>query len=95
MDDNRIYNTISQLTNEKIDPEIEKKWRDKLIAEIRPNYVITGHNHIATIEKNSSYTLLNPGSICKPKDHEKGSYMIGEYNHNKNDWEFKIKRIII
>jgi calcineurin-like phosphoesterase family protein len=25
MDDNRIYNTISQLTNEKIDPEIEKK----------------------------------------------------------------------
>lgn len=40
--------------------------------------IIHGHTHIPTVEKNETYTYLNPGSVSFPKSEHGSSYIIYE-----------------
>lgn len=54
--------------------------------------VIFGHTHVAKSQKfvNEKY-FFNPGSLVRPRDSNKGSYII--LNITKNDFSFEIHRI--
>jgi predicted phosphodiesterase len=48
--------------------------------EYEVTYVFFGHTHAFTKFKENGIHFLNPGSIAKPRDHIKGSYVIMEIN---------------
>jgi putative phosphoesterase len=67
------------------------KWRDDKIKEIKPDYVITGHTHIAGVYEKNGVVFINPGSLNFPRfPQEHPSYIIGTDNDDGNfDWNVK------
>lgn len=48
--------------------------------EYEAAFVFFGHTHAYTDFKENGIRFVNPGSIAKPRDHTKGSYVIMEIN---------------
>ena len=44
--------------------------------EYQVDFVFFGHTHTYTNFKENNIRFINPGSIAKPRDHRKGSYII-------------------
>lgn len=47
--------------------------------------VFFGHTHIPYLEKSDDITIMNPGSLTRPRDGSDGSYGIVEINDGKAD----------
>jgi predicted phosphodiesterase len=73
-EEGRIAKTISKRTGLIFDAY---QWKSELLEKEKPNYVITGHTHVAHIIKEKNYTLINPGSPTVPRGESKPSYAIG------------------
>lgn len=52
-------------------------------AEQGADIVVYGHTHVADIEKMGGVTVLNPGSIARPRDGAKGSFLIMDLEPDK------------
>ena len=48
-------------------------------CEAGADIAVYGHTHIA-LEERGEVTVLNPGSIARPRDDQRGSFMLVELN---------------
>lgn len=64
-------------------------------SEINQNtkIIISGHTHIASIQKFSNIYFINPGSLSRPRDDLYGSYIVIIFDQKTNLFDIKIKRI--
>ena len=72
------------------------KIQDSLFLENNDyDIVVFGHTHTVKVLKsvNGNKFFFNPGSLTRPRDNEKGSYIILEIS--KNNISYEIKRIEI
>jgi len=69
-----------------------------LINKNKPDIVITGHTHVAKIQKekvgNNEFLVVNPGSLVVPREQKEnkklhGTYIIGTAKNGK--FKFKVK----
>jgi predicted phosphodiesterase len=102
-DDSRIMKTVAKQTGKVIDIT---SWKNKVIAEVKPNIVICGHTHVPTLElgveykiKNKTYKfdVLNPGTANVEKNRSKtftnATYIVGTINDGKKP-NWKIVKIV-
>jgi len=70
---------------------LSKKYK-QLIKDKKIDYIISGHTHIPYIYPlNYGYTMMNPGSMFKPRNASGRSYIVGTFD-GKN-FKFKINII--
>ena len=55
---------------------------EQAAAEVKADLVIYGHTHVAELEL-GEISVLNPGSIARPRDASRGSFMVAELIANK------------
>ena len=71
----RIFLTHGHLFNVRFDTEMLAEAARKAGADI----AVYGHTHIALVE-HGDVTVLNPGSIARPRDEQCGSFMLVDLN---------------
>jgi predicted phosphodiesterase len=71
---------------------LQKKYK-QAIKDKKIDYIISGHTHVPYITNlYYGYTIMNPGSIHKPRDVDAGkTYILGIYKNNKIN--FKICKV--
>ena len=71
----RIFLTHGHLFNVRFDTAMLQEAARAAGADI----AVYGHTHIA-LEERGEVTVLNPGSIARPRDDQRGSFMLVELN---------------
>ena len=71
----RIFLTHGHLFNVRLDTGMLAEAARTTGADI----VVYGHTHIALVE-HGDVTVLNPGSIARPRDEQRGSFMLVDLN---------------
>ena len=71
----RIFLTHGHLFNVRFDTEMLAEAARTAGADI----AVYGHTHIALVE-HGDVTVLNPGSIARPRDEQRGSFMLVDLN---------------
>ena len=71
----RIFLTHGHLFNVRFDTAMLAA----AARETGANIAVYGHTHIA-LEEYGDVTVLNPGSIARPRDERRGSFMLAELN---------------
>ena len=71
----RIFLTHCHLFNVRFDTAMLQEAARAAGADI----AVYGHTHIA-LEERGEVTVLNPGSIARPRDDQRGSFMLVELN---------------
>lgn len=71
----RIFLTHGHLFNVRFDTTMLAVAARKAGADI----AVYGHTHIALVE-HGDVTVLNPGSIARPRDEQRGSFMLVDLN---------------
>lgn len=74
----RIFLTHGHLFNVRFDTAMLAEAARTAGADI----AVYGHTHIALVE-HGDVTVLNPGSIARPRDDRRGSFMLVELNEGK------------
>ena len=75
----RIFLTHGHLFNVRFDTELLAAAACEAGADI----AVYGHTHIA-LEERGDVTVLNPGSIARPRDERRGSFMLVDLNEGKS-----------
>ena len=71
----RIFLTHGHLFNVRFDTAMLREAACEAGADI----AVYGHTHVA-LEERGEVTVLNPGSIARPRDDQRGSFMLVELN---------------
>ena len=74
----RIFLTHGHLFNVRFDTAMLAEAAREAGADI----AVYGHTHVALAEQ-GDVTVLNPGSIARPRDDRRGSFMLVELNEGK------------
>ncbi|WP_034301503.1 YfcE family phosphodiesterase [Alkalibacterium sp. AK22] len=56
--------------------------------EEQATFVFYGHTHIAKVEQEDGIFFINPGSLTQPRDRERGTYLVMDYNPKKHTVQF-------
>jgi len=87
-EEDRVLKTTNKRTGQLFNVY---EWKKKLLAKIKPDYVITGHTHIGHINKEKGYTIINPGSPVISRLEKDGkiisTYVIGYAQGGKFNWK--------
>ena len=75
----RIFLTHGHLFNVRFDTAMLQEAAREAGADI----AVYGHTHIA-LEERGDVTVLNPGSIARPRDERRGSFMLVDLNEGKS-----------
>ena len=75
----RIFLTHGHLFNVRFDTELLAAAACEAGADI----AVYGHTHIA-LEERGDVTVLNPGSIARPRDERRGSFMLVDLNEGES-----------
>lgn len=75
----RIFLTHGHLFNVRLDTGMLAEAARTTGADI----AVYGHTHIALVE-HGDVTVLNPGSIARPRDEQRGSFMLVDLNAGKS-----------
>jgi predicted phosphodiesterase len=66
----------------KLTKELEEKYK--------PDYIISGHTHVAKVVREENMIVINPGSLNKPRyPQTKGSYIVLTIENGILDYEIK------
>ena len=71
----RIFLTHGHLFNVRFDTAMLQEAAREAGADI----AVYGHTHVA-LEEHGEVTVLNPGSIARPRDEQRGSFMLVDLN---------------
>lgn len=75
----RIFLTHGHLFNVRFDTAMLREAAREAGADI----AVYGHTHVA-LEEHGEVTVLNPGSIARPRDEQRGSFMLVDLNAGKS-----------
>ena len=54
----------------------------KRASELGCIFALKGHTHVSGITESNAVTLINPGSVSRPRDGSRGSYAVIEIENN-------------